>query len=113
MYNVTQVSYRQVVCLEAMPARANATVRFAGFGAVTLGALLGACWCVWSGSASTMQTDVQPQRLPAEALAPWDVEAVHPDAFLEAQIDLAPEVVYAEIQRIADSWKNPPARSRT
>ncbi|MER7725308.1 hypothetical protein [Streptomyces sp. NPDC096323] len=45
---------------------------------------------------------------PADALAPWDVEAVHPDAFLEAQIDLAPEVMYAEIQRIADSWKNPP-----
>ncbi|MYQ78375.1 MULTISPECIES: hypothetical protein [unclassified Streptomyces] len=45
---------------------------------------------------------------PAEALAPWDVEAVHPDAFLEAQIDLAPEIVYGEIQRIADSWTNPP-----
>ncbi|MFC8534493.1 PIN domain-containing protein [Streptomyces sp. NPDC057249] len=45
---------------------------------------------------------------PGDALAPWDVEAVHPDAFLEAQIDLAPEIVYGEIQRIADSWKNPP-----
>ena len=41
MYNVAQVSYRQVVCPEAMLARANATVRFVGFGAVTLGALLG------------------------------------------------------------------------
>ncbi|MGW6009268.1 MFS transporter [Streptomyces sp. NPDC055210] len=41
VYNVAQVSYRQVVCPEAMLARANATVRFVGFGAVTLGALLG------------------------------------------------------------------------
>lgn len=45
---------------------------------------------------------------PPEALAPWDVEAVHPDAFLEAQIDLAPQVVYGAVQRIADSWRKPP-----
>ncbi|MEU6172866.1 PIN domain-containing protein [Streptantibioticus parmotrematis] len=45
---------------------------------------------------------------PREALEPWDVEAVHPDLFLEGLIDLAPEVVYGQIQRIADSWRNPP-----
>ncbi|MCA1221356.1 PIN domain-containing protein [Streptomyces sp. 8L] len=45
---------------------------------------------------------------PEKFLSPWDVEAVHPDAFLEAQIDLAPAIVYGEIRRIADSWKRPP-----
>jgi predicted nucleic acid-binding protein len=45
---------------------------------------------------------------PREALTPWDVEAVHPDAFLEAQIDLNPQIVYAVLQRIADSCKKPP-----
>lgn len=45
---------------------------------------------------------------PADRLAPWDVEAVHPDAFLEAQVDLSSQVVYAVLQRIADSWKFPP-----
>ncbi|MER6782622.1 MULTISPECIES: PIN domain-containing protein [unclassified Streptomyces] len=45
---------------------------------------------------------------PSEALAPWDVEAIHPDAFLEAQIDLNPQIVYAVLQRIADGCKNPP-----
>lgn len=41
VYNVAQVSYRQVVCPEDMLARVNATVRFVGFGAMTLGALAG------------------------------------------------------------------------
>lgn len=45
---------------------------------------------------------------PQETLAVWDVEAVHPDAFLEAQIDLNPQIVYAVLQRIADSCKKPP-----
>lgn len=45
---------------------------------------------------------------PADALSPWDVEAIHPDAFIEAQVDLAPELVYSSIQQIADRWKNPP-----
>lgn len=45
---------------------------------------------------------------PPEALTPWDVEAIHPDAFLEAQIDLNPQIVYAVLQRIADGCKNPP-----
>ncbi|MEV1025585.1 MFS transporter [Streptomyces sp. NPDC050264] len=41
VYNVAQVSYRQAVCPEAMLARVNATVRFVGFGAMTVGALTG------------------------------------------------------------------------
>ncbi|MFI1409877.1 MFS transporter [Streptomyces sp. NPDC020707] len=41
VYNVAQVSYRQVVCPENLLARVNATVRFVGFGALTLGALSG------------------------------------------------------------------------
>jgi predicted nucleic acid-binding protein len=45
---------------------------------------------------------------PPENLGPWDVEAVHPDAFLEAQIDLNPQIVYAVLQRIADSCRKPP-----
>lgn len=30
---------------------------------------------------------------PHENLAPWDIQATHPDAFLEAQVDLDPSVV--------------------
>lgn len=48
------------------------------------------------------------KEFPQETLALWDVEAVHPDAFLEAQIDLNPQIVYAVLQRIADSCKKPP-----
>jgi predicted nucleic acid-binding protein len=45
---------------------------------------------------------------PDELLDPWDVEAVHPDVFLEAQVDLSPQLVYAALQQIADSWQSPP-----
>ncbi|WP_328787887.1 PIN domain-containing protein [Streptomyces sp. NBC_00273] len=45
---------------------------------------------------------------PQEALAPWDVEAIHPDAFLEAQIDLNPQIIYAVLQQISDGCKKPP-----
>ncbi|WP_329316359.1 PIN domain-containing protein [Streptomyces sp. NBC_01262] len=45
---------------------------------------------------------------PADKLAPWDVQVLHPDAFVEAQVDLSPRLVYAELQRIADSWRYPP-----
>ncbi|WP_331750254.1 MFS transporter (plasmid) [Streptomyces sp. NBC_01707] len=41
VYNVAQVSYRQGACPEDMLARVNATVRFLGFGALTVGALAG------------------------------------------------------------------------
>lgn len=46
---------------------------------------------------------------PAEDLSPWDVEAVHPDAFVSAQIDLDPGVVYSEVRQIANSRLRPPA----
>jgi predicted nucleic acid-binding protein len=45
---------------------------------------------------------------PAECLTPWDVEAISPDDFVRAQIDLDRDIVYAAITRIADSWRNPP-----
>lgn len=40
---------------------------------------------------------------PPERLAAWDVEAVHPDAFVGAQIDLNDRIVYSAVQQIADS----------
>ncbi|NJQ04994.1 PIN domain-containing protein [Streptomyces lonarensis] len=45
---------------------------------------------------------------PGDALAAWDVQAVHPDAFIEAQVDLAPQVVYGVLTRMADVWRTPP-----
>ncbi len=45
---------------------------------------------------------------PAAQLEPWDLEAKHPDAFVEAQIDLDPPLVYAAVRQIADSWLRPP-----
>ncbi|WP_328770147.1 PIN domain-containing protein [Streptomyces sp. NBC_00286] len=43
---------------------------------------------------------------PTDALARWDVEAVHPDAFLEAQIDLAPQVVYGDRGQLAETTRH-------
>lgn len=45
---------------------------------------------------------------PNETLAAWNVEAVHPDDFVLAQIDLDRQRVFAAVQRIADSWRKPP-----
>lgn len=45
---------------------------------------------------------------PAASLAAWDVEAVTPDDFVRAQIDLDRDLVYAAVTRIADSWRRPP-----
>ncbi|MFR9726227.1 PIN domain-containing protein [Streptomyces sp. MS19] len=45
---------------------------------------------------------------PAARLAPWDIAASHPDAFLEAQADRAPSVVYGAVRQIADSRRRPP-----
>ncbi|WP_052851476.1 PIN domain-containing protein [Streptomyces avicenniae] len=45
---------------------------------------------------------------PATDLGRWDVESVHPDAFLEAQIDLDPAIVYGAVRQIADSRRRPP-----
>jgi len=48
---------------------------------------------------------------PSEALAEWNVEATHPDDFVLAQIDLDRQRVFAAVQQIADSWKNPPGNA--
>ncbi|MCZ7415136.1 PIN domain-containing protein [Streptomyces sp. WMMC897] len=45
---------------------------------------------------------------PEEALAPWNIEAVSADDFVLAQIDLDRQRVFAAVQQIADSWRNPP-----
>jgi predicted nucleic acid-binding protein len=45
---------------------------------------------------------------PEGILGQWDVRAVSPDEFVLAQIDLSPEIVYAEVTRIADSTTRPP-----
>ncbi|MGD9486206.1 hypothetical protein WDH52_23710 [Streptomyces sp. TRM70308] len=45
---------------------------------------------------------------PADKLSAWDVQAVHPDAFIEAQVGLSPQLVYATLTQIADAWVNPP-----
>jgi predicted nucleic acid-binding protein len=45
---------------------------------------------------------------PASALAPWNVEAKHPDEFVMDEIDLDRQSVYGAVQRIADSWRRPP-----
>ncbi|MFF2021221.1 PIN domain-containing protein [Streptomyces sp. NPDC058171] len=46
---------------------------------------------------------------PADRLTPWDVEAVHPDAFIAAQIDLDSRVVYSQVEQMARGRKRPPA----
>jgi predicted nucleic acid-binding protein len=45
---------------------------------------------------------------PAADLAPWNVEAQSPDEFVRDQISLDRPTVYAAVQQIADSWRNPP-----
>ncbi|MGW7519780.1 PIN domain-containing protein [Streptomyces sp. NPDC054796] len=45
---------------------------------------------------------------PAEKLSVWDVQAVHPDAFIEAQVDLSPQLVFVVLTQIADARKSPP-----
>lgn len=45
---------------------------------------------------------------PAGKLAAWDVEAKHPDAFVEDQIDLDSATVFSCVQQIADSKTDPP-----
>jgi predicted nucleic acid-binding protein len=49
---------------------------------------------------------------PAESLERWDVEAVGPDSFVRAQIDLDRDLVVAAVVRIADSWRKPPGTPR-
>ena len=45
---------------------------------------------------------------PASVLRSWDIEAKHPDQFVLDQIDLNRQAIYGAVQRIADSWRNPP-----
>ncbi|MFE2290544.1 PIN domain-containing protein [Streptomyces sp. NPDC059452] len=45
---------------------------------------------------------------PADKLSVWDVQAVHPDAFIEAQVGLSPQLVYGVLTQIADAWMVPP-----
>ncbi|GAA2157711.1 PIN domain-containing protein [Pedococcus bigeumensis] len=45
---------------------------------------------------------------PADALQTWDIEAKSPDDFVLDQLDLNRDAVYGAVQRIADSWTNPP-----
>lgn len=45
---------------------------------------------------------------PADSLSCWDVEAKSADDFVLDQIHLNQKVVWACVQQIADSWKNPP-----
>jgi MFS family permease len=41
VYNITQVSFRQLLCPERLLGRMNATIRFAVWGTIPIGALLG------------------------------------------------------------------------
>ena len=45
---------------------------------------------------------------PPSALEQWNVEAKTPDEFMRDQFYLSGPVLYGAIQRVADSWKNPP-----
>lgn len=45
---------------------------------------------------------------PSDALNAWNIEAKHPDKFVVDQIDLDRQSVFGAVQRIADSWLNPP-----
>ena len=45
---------------------------------------------------------------PSSELRKWDVDPKSPDDFVRDQISLDRSVVYASVQQIADSWRNPP-----
>ena len=45
---------------------------------------------------------------PAEALRQWEIDPKSPDEFVRDQISLDRSVIYAAVQQIADSWRNPP-----
>jgi predicted nucleic acid-binding protein len=45
---------------------------------------------------------------PGEELHQWDIEPKSPDEFIRDQIGLDRAAVYAAVQQIADSWRNPP-----
>lgn len=45
---------------------------------------------------------------PSAKLESWSVLAENPDEFVLGLIDLDRQTVYAQVQRMADAWKNPP-----
>ena len=45
---------------------------------------------------------------PSAELDAWDLEAKSPDDFMRDQVSLDRAAVYAAVQQIADSWRNPP-----
>ena len=45
---------------------------------------------------------------PPADVRPWDIEVQSPDEFVRDQISLNRAAVYAAVQQIADSWRNPP-----
>jgi predicted nucleic acid-binding protein len=45
---------------------------------------------------------------PQARLASWNIEARCADEFVLDLIDLNQQAVYAQVQRMADSWQNPP-----
>lgn len=45
---------------------------------------------------------------PAAKLESWSNAAEDPDDFMLGLIDLDRQTVYAQVQRMADAWKNPP-----
>jgi hypothetical protein len=48
------------------------------------------------------------KHFPDAALKQYGIEAVHPDDFLNSQLDLAPSIVCAAAKRQRESLKNPP-----
>lgn len=48
------------------------------------------------------------KHFPAAVLDEWDIEAKHPDDFLLDQFHLDAIAVHQAVQRVADSWRNPP-----
>jgi len=43
-----------------------------------------------------------------EALAPYDITAIHPDEFLLDQLDLYPELTVKSVEHIAEGYESPP-----
>ncbi|MFT2017412.1 PIN domain-containing protein [Streptomyces sp. 796.1] len=45
---------------------------------------------------------------PTARLSTWGIQAVHPDAFLEAQVRLSPQLIHTALAQIAAAWRTPP-----
>lgn len=57
---------------------------------------------------ATMTITLNLTDFPAESLEPWQLEAKSPDEFLLEQISIDDRRVWACVQQIADSRRNPP-----